>query len=59
MELSTSFAVRFARGAARSGPWCEVDHRLSDWAPRSLTKVRDFEVVIMVDVLIGEMVGSD
>jgi transposase len=27
--------------------------------PRSLTRVREFEVVIMVDVLIGEMVGSD
>jgi hypothetical protein len=57
MGLPTSFTVRFARGAAREGPWCEVDHRLFDWAPRSLK--REIEEVIMVEVLIGEMVGSD
>jgi hypothetical protein len=57
MGLPTSFTVRFARGAAREGPWCEVDHCLFDWAPRSLK--REIEEVIMVEVLIGEMVGSD
>src|SRR2546430_4622596 len=35
----------------------EINHRPVDWASRSLT--REFEHVIMVDVLIGEMVGSD
>src|SRR5207302_8826223 len=39
----TDGAVRFARGAARGKPWCEVDHRASDWGPRSLT--REFEFV--------------
>jgi len=38
-------------------PWCEVNHRPLDWASRSLS--REFEVVIMVERAIGEMVGSD
>ena len=37
--------------------WCEVEHRASDWASRSLQ--REFELVIMVEVLIEEMFGSD
>jgi transposase len=35
MELSATLKVRFARGTARKRPWCEVDHRLIDWASRS------------------------
>jgi hypothetical protein len=38
MGLPTSFTFRFARAAAREGPWCEVDHCLFDWAPRSLKR---------------------
>src|SRR2546423_3932267 len=57
MRLSAALKVRFARGTARDGQWCEINHRPVDWASRSLT--REFERVIMVDVLIGEMVGSD
>src|SRR6266550_3036904 len=57
MRLSAALKVRFARGTARDGQWCEINHRPVDWASRSLT--REFEHVIMVDVLIGEMVGSD
>ena len=51
------FEVRFARGRAWLRPWCEVNHRPLDWASRSLS--REFEVVIMVERAIGEMVGSD
>ncbi len=58
MELRANEKVRFARGAARNRPWCEVDHRRLDWASRSLLQ-REFEVVIMIDVVTGEMVGSD
>ncbi len=57
MELRTGYKVRFARGRARLRPWCEVNHRPLDWASRSLR--REFEVVIMIDVATGEMVGSD
>ncbi len=49
--------VRFARGRVRLRPWCEVNHRPLDWTSRSLR--REFEVVIMIDVATGEMVGSD
>jgi hypothetical protein len=56
-DLPTDFAVRFARGKACIRPWCEVNHRPLDWASRSLS--REFEVVIMVERAIGEMVGSD
>jgi len=34
-----------------------VEHRLIDWASRSLQ--REFEEVIMVEALIDEMSGSD
>jgi hypothetical protein len=47
----------FARGRAWLRPWCGVNHRPLEWAFRSLT--REFEVVIMVERAIGEMVGSD
>jgi hypothetical protein len=42
------------RGAARTRKWREVERRPLDWASRSLQ--REFEVVIMAEVLIGEMV---
>jgi transposase len=48
---------QFERGKARNRPWREVGRRPHDWASRSLK--RELEVVIMVEVLIGEMVGSD
>ena len=32
--------------------WCVVEHRPSDWAPRSLPE-REFAVIIMVEVAIG------
>ena len=35
MELPAVLEIRFARGTARNRPWCEVDHRLVDWASRS------------------------
>jgi hypothetical protein len=49
--------VRFVRGTARYRTWCEVEHRPLGWASRSLQ--REFEEVIMVEVLIEEMYGSD
>ena len=52
MGLPAAFAVRFARGAARYRPWCEVDHRQIDW-DTPLPSRREFEIVIMVEVLIG------
>ena len=58
MGRQAGFAVRFARGAARPEPWSDVD-RQHDWAPRSLMKMRESEEVTMVEVLIGEMVGSN
>lgn len=57
MGLSAHPRVRFARGTARNRTWCEIDHRPNGWASRSLK--REFEVVIMVDLAIGEMFGSD
>jgi hypothetical protein len=48
-------AVR--RGTARNRTWRELKRRLDDWASRSLQ--REFEEVIMVEVLIEEMFGSD
>jgi Transposase IS116/IS110/IS902 family len=59
LGLPAIFAVRFARGEARTRPWCAVEHRAIDWAPRSLSRGREFEEVIMVEVLTGEMVGSN
>jgi hypothetical protein len=49
--------IRFVRGTARYRTWCVADHRPLDWASRSLE--REFEEVIMVEVLIEEMFGSD
>ena len=48
---------RFERGKARNRTWRELERRPLDWASRSLK--REFEVVIMVEVLIEEMFGSD
>ncbi len=49
--------VRFARGAAWKSPWCAVEHRDIEWAPRSSRE--EFELVIMIAVAIEEMLGSD
>ena len=49
--------VRFARGAARKSPWCVVEHRDIEWAPRSSDE--EFELVIMIAVATEEMHGSD
>ena len=57
MGLFAVFRVRFVHGTARNRRWREVECRPHDGASRSLK--REFEVVIMVEVLIGEMVGSD
>jgi len=46
-----------ARHTVRRLPRCEVNHRRFDWASRSLRRMS--EVVIMIDVATGEMVGSD
>jgi len=45
--------VRFVRGTARYRTWWAVKHRTCDGASRSLK--REFEEVIMVEVLIEEM----
>jgi transposase len=52
MGLRTVFAIRFARGAARSRLWCEVDHRDTDW-DALLPYPREFEEVVMVEIVIG------
>ena len=52
MGLPAAFEVRFACGAARNRPWCEVDHRPFDW-DTPLPSRREFEIVIMVEVAIG------
>ncbi len=49
--------VGFARGTARYRRWWEVDHRPLERTSRSLQ--REFEQVIMVEVSIGEISGSD
>ena len=49
--------IRFERGKARYRTWREVERRPLDWASRSLKG--EFEVVIMVEVMIEEMFGSD
>jgi hypothetical protein len=49
--------ARFARGRARKSPWCAVDHRRNDRVSRS--PCGEFEVVIMIAVMIEEMDGSD
>src|SRR5204862_8004488 len=50
--------AQFARGRARTSPWCAVNHRRNDWASRS-PGTGEFGVVIMIEVAIEEMVGSD
>ena len=50
--------IRFERGTARYRTWREVGRRAHDWASRSLAR-GEFEVVIMVEVLIEEMFGSE
>ena len=50
--------VLFARGTTWKSPWCEVKHRAMDWAARS-SFTEEFEVVIMIEVVTGEMHGSD
>ena len=35
MGLRAVEKVRFARGTARTSRWCEVKHRVIDWASRS------------------------
>jgi hypothetical protein len=35
MGLRAGEKVRFARGTARTSPWCAVKHRVIDWASRS------------------------
>src|SRR5437667_3682068 len=57
MGLRADEEVRFARGRARTSPGCVVDHRRNDWASHS--PHGEFEVVIMIEVVIEEMVGSD
>lgn len=49
--------VRFVSWTAGSEAWCEVQPGPGDWAFRSLK--REIEEVIMVEVLIEEMSGSD
>ena len=49
--------MRFVRGTARNRTWREVERRALDWASRSLE--REFEEVIMVEIRIEEMFGSD
>ena len=56
-EYSQGSEERFVRGTARNRTWCELERRALDWASRSLQ--REFELVIMVEVRIEEMYGSD
>ena len=58
MGIRASQEVRFARGQARTRPWCAVQHRVIDWAARS-SFTEEFEVVIMIKVVTEEMHGSD
>jgi hypothetical protein len=32
--------IRFARGTARTSPWCALEHRVIDWASRSSFRKR-------------------
>ena len=58
MELRAGTKVRFARGTARTSPWCAREHREIDWGiPLLLTE--EFELVIMIEVAIEEMHGSN
>jgi len=58
VELRVSEKVRFARGPARTRPWCTVKHGVIDWAARS-SFTGEFELVIMIEVVTEEMHGSD
>src|SRR5215471_8167658 len=58
MGLPAGETVRFARGTARTSPWCAVEHRVIDWASRSSFR-EESEVVIMIAVVTEEMHGSD
>ena len=57
MCVFTVVRVRFARGTARYRTWRALERRANEWASRSLQ--REFERVILVEVLIEEMFGSD
>jgi hypothetical protein len=56
-EYSPSLEFGSYAGTARTRTWREVKRRPLDWASRSLQ--REFELVIMVEVRIEEMYGSD
>jgi hypothetical protein len=43
LGLRRNAKARFARGRARTSPWCAVNHRRNDWAPLPFTG--EFEVV--------------
>src|SRR4029077_4368778 len=58
MELRAGTKVRFARGTARTSPWCAREHRAIDWGIPLLLN-EEFEVVIMIAVATEEMHGSD
>ncbi len=55
-EYSQSLEFGSVRGTARNQKWREEQPKF-DWASRSLR--REFELLIMVKVLIEEMFGSD
>jgi transposase len=55
-EQLTKFGAH--AGTARKSPGCAVEHRRNDWASRS-PFAGEFEVVIMIEVVIEEMDGSD
>jgi hypothetical protein len=58
MGLRAGKQIRSARGTARTSPWCAVKHREIDWGvPLLLTG--EFELEIMIEVVIEEMHGSD
>ena len=57
-EISRATGPYLTRGRARTLPWCAVNHRRNDWASRSPGRGK-FGVVIMIEVAIEEMVGSD
>jgi hypothetical protein len=42
----------------RKSRWCEVEHRVIDWAARS-SFTEEFEVVIMIESVTEEMHGSN
>ena len=56
-EYSPSLEFGSYAGQLGTRTWCEVERRVFDWASRSLK--REFERVILVEVLIEEMFRSD